>query len=78
MLKDIHQIQIKGVGESHVNVAEAACVLSLLFVCLHDNLAANKLLQDAKRIMADQGATPSFDAMLNTAQKGLQLVTVGH
>ena len=77
MLKDIHQIQIKGVGESHVNVAEAACVLSLLFVCLHDRLAADLSLQDAKRIMAEQSATPSFHAMLNTAQMGLQLVSVG-
>lgn len=74
MLKDIHAIQIKQAGASHTNVARAACVLSLLFVCLHDAVAADQLLQDAKRMLNPQIGTAD-DAMLSTAQRGMHLLT---
>lgn len=42
MLKDIRKVRAKSLGEQHVSVAEAACVVSLLFICLRDSLQADQ------------------------------------
>ena len=77
MLKDIHKVRVKTLGEQHVSVAEAACVLALLFVCLQDVLQAGQSLQDAQQVLSEQTATNKLGTLLSTAQAGLQLVKPG-
>lgn len=72
MLNDICKVRAKSLGEQHASVAEAACVVSLLFICLKDSLKADQALQEAQHILAQQNAPSTFDSMLRTAQAGMQ------
>ena len=77
MLKDIRKVRITSLGDSHASVAEAACVLSLLFICLPDAVQADQCLQDAQQILSQQSLAGKFTRMLDTAQAGLKLVSPG-
>lgn len=70
MLKDICKIRAKSLGEEHAGVAEAACVVSLLFISLKDHLQAGQALQEAQHVLAQGNATSKFDSMLRIAQAG--------
>lgn len=72
MLKDIQKVRAKSLGEQHVSVAEAACVVSLLFICLRNSLQAHQALQEAQQALAEQDATSRIDMMLHTAHAGIQ------
>ena len=72
MLKDIRQVRATSLGEQHVSVAEAACVVSLLFICLRDSLQADQALREAQQVLAEQDATSGLGLMLRTAQAGVQ------
>lgn len=72
MLKDIRKVRAKSLGEQHVSVAEAACVVSLLFICLRDSLQADQALQEAQQALAEQDAMAGLGLMLRTAQAGMQ------
>ena len=74
MLKDIQKVCIKSLGETHASVAEAACVLALLFICLQDPLQADQCLQDAQQIVSQQTMTSKLDKLLGAAHAGVQLV----
>lgn len=76
MLKDICKVRANNLGEQHASVAEAECVISLLFICLRDALQADQALQEAHRVLAQQTATSSFETMLRTAQAGLSQCAV--
>ena len=73
MLKDICKVRANNLGEQHASVAEAGCVVSLLFICLRDTLQAEQALQE---VLAQQSATSKFDSMLRTAQAGLSQCAV--
>ncbi len=77
MLKDIRKVRVTSLGGSHASVAEAACVLSLLFICLQDTLQADQCLQDAQQILSQQSMAGKLTRMLDAAQAGLQLVSPG-
>ena len=70
MLKDICKVRAKSLGEQHASVAEAACVVSLLFICLKDHLQAGQALQEAQQVLAQSNATNKLDSMLRIAQAG--------
>ncbi len=76
MLRDIRKVRVKSLGEEHVSVAEAACVLCLLYICLHDALQAGQSLQEAQHV-SQKAVSNKLDAMLSTAREGLQFVTSG-
>ena len=77
MLKDIRKVRVTSLGDSHASVAEAACVLSLLFICLQDALQADQCFQDAQQILSQQSMAGKLTGMLDAAQAGLQLVSSG-
>lgn len=74
MLKDICKVRAQNLGEGHANVAEAACAIALLFICLKDSLQAAQALQQAQHVLTQQQLTSQHDLMLRTAQAGMQLV----
>lgn len=77
MLKDIRKVRVTSLGDSHASVAEAACVVSLLFICLQDALQADQCLQDAQQILSQQSSAGKLTRMLDAAQAGLKLVSPG-
>ena len=70
MLRDICKVRAKSLGEQHASVAEAACVVSLLFTCLKDHLQADQALQEAQQVLAQSHATGKLDDMLRIVQAG--------
>ena len=77
MLTDILAVRTRHSGKQHINVAEAACVLSLLYLCLKDHFNAKQNFQSAQMLLSQQAETSKFEALLGTACVGLQ-VAVGH
>ena len=72
MLKDIRKVRAQSLGEQHTSVAEAACVISLMFICLKDSMQAGQSLQEAQQVLTQQNNASKFDLMLSTAQAGVR------
>lgn len=70
MLTDILQVRVKQAGDQHVSVGEAACVLTLLYLCLSDSSSARQSFQGAQALL--QGAS-KFAGLLAVTQSALRL-----
>ena len=77
MLRDIRKIRMQSLGEEHIGVAEAACVLSLLYISLQDAEQAVQSLHDAQHNLLQEPVSGKLGMMLSIAQAGLQLVQQG-
>lgn len=70
MLKDICKVRANNLGEQHASVAEAECVVSLLFVCLRDTLQTEQALQEAHRVLAQQSAASNLSPCCGLPRQG--------
>lgn len=72
MLRDIRKIRAQSLGEQHASVAEAACAICLLFICLKDSVQAGQSLQEAQQVLTQENITRKLGSMLDTAQAGVR------